>query len=162
MAVSTAGRSVTVHRVETHASSQWALLVLRVVLGVIFLIHGGQKAFGWFGGPGMPGAVGMMGHMGVPPFLAYVAVYTELIGGILLVVGLLSRIAAIGIAIDMVVAIALVHGKNGFFNTPPNLGFEYNLALIAMCVAVLIGGPGALGLADEVAPFIKRPESEYK
>lgn len=131
------------------AATDWALLVLRFALGIIFFAHGAQKAFGWFGGPGMDGAIGFMGQMGIPTPMVYVAVYTELLGSLALLFGVFSRIAAVGLIVNMLVAIAKVHFANGFFmGGSSGPGYEFNLALIAMSLAVLISGPGRLAITD--------------
>ena len=131
------------------ASTDWALLVLRVALGSVFVLHGGQKAFGWFGGPGLEGATQFMGQMGIPAPMAYVAIFTELFGGAALILGVLSRLASAGLIVTMLVAIAKVHFANGFFiGGKEGPGFEFNFALIAMSLAVLIAGPGRLAIGD--------------
>jgi putative oxidoreductase len=130
-------------------ATAWGLFIVRFGLGIIFLIHGAQQTFGLWGGAPLGESAAKMTHMGVPLFLAYISILTQLLGGGALVLGIFSRIAAIGLIIDMSVAIAMVHWKNGFFITSPTgPGFEFNLALIMMALAVLIAGPGAAGLAD--------------
>jgi putative oxidoreductase len=130
------------------------LFVLRLALGVIFIAHGGQKLFGLFGGPGLAATVDTFDKfLGIPVPLAYLAVFTEFFGGVALVVGLLSRLAGLGLAVTMVVATFKAHLANGFFLTsgqPPysTIGYEYNLALFAMALAVVFTGPGRLALSD--------------
>ena len=128
----------------------WSLLVVRLGLGVIFLAHGSQKVLGWFGGPGLGATVKMFRGMGVPPAAAVLAAFIEFLGGLGMIVGLLARPAAVGIIVIMLVAIAKVHGQHGFFlnlGVPgKGPGFEFNLALIAMALAILIGGAGILSL----------------
>jgi putative oxidoreductase len=129
------------------STADWAPLVIRIALGIIFIAHGSQKLFGAFGGHGMSGTVGMMQSLGVHPavFFAWIVTLVEFLGGIGILIGLLTSIASLLIAIDMVVAIATVHGKNGFFlGQPP--GYEYNIALIAMAVALILSGAGALSV----------------
>ncbi|KAB2836491.1 DoxX family protein [bacterium] len=121
-----------------------ALSLVRVALGFIFFMHGAHKALGWFGGPGLEATLGMMTKNGMPAALAYMVIFGELLGGIALMAGFLSRFAALGIAVIMAGAIFTVHGKNGFFLQ--NQGFEYNLALISMALAVIVGGGGCLAL----------------
>lgn len=122
-------------------SVAWAPLVLRVAVGTIFIGHGAQKLFGAFGGPGMPGIIAGFAHSGIHPavFWAWVVSLVEFFGGLGLFFGLLTSLSAIGLIVDMIVAVALVHGKNGFFLPR---GFEYNFALIAMMIAILLSGAG--------------------
>lgn len=117
----------------------WALLVARVIVGVIFIAHGSQKLFGAFGGPGLAGVVKMLGPVG------YLVTVDEFFGGLGLLVGVLSRFSAFWLIVDMIGAIALVHGRNGFFlGAKP--GFEYSLALIGLLAAILLAGPGRFSL----------------
>lgn len=120
-----------------------ALLVLRVVLGTIFLAHGAQKLFGAFGGPGLKGTAGFFEQIGIKPgsVMAPLAALSEFGGGLLVLVGLLTPLGALAIAGTMVVAIAKVHGKNGFF--AENGGYEYNLALIGVAATLVLAGAGA-------------------
>lgn len=128
----------------------WSLLVVRLGLGVIFFAHGSQKVLGWFGGHGLGGTIKMFQGMGVPRAAATIAAFIEFLGGCAMLVGLLARPAALGIIILMLAAIAKVHAKHGFFlnmGVPgKGPGFEFNFALIAMALAVLIGGAGALSV----------------
>jgi len=157
MATMTADQVRPRARQASISPTKWGVFVLRFVLGVIFFMHGGQKVFGWFGGPGLADSVAGMGHMGLIAPLAYISIYTEFVGGILLIIGFLTRIAALGILIDMVVAVAMVHFKNGFFMQGGNgLGYEYNLALIGMSFALFLTGPGALAIGDLEKWILKR------
>jgi putative oxidoreductase len=128
------------------------LLIVRVFLGIIFFAHGSQKVFGWFGGPGLRGTIAYFKQgLGVPPPLTVLAALTEFLGGVAMIVGLLVRPAAVGLIIVMLVAIATVHWKHGFFvnwalEPGKGHGFEMNFALIGMALAVLIGGAGAYSL----------------
>ena len=97
-------------------NNDWVLLVVRLVLGGLFFIHGSQKALGWFGGHGFSGTMNSFEQgLGVPPALAFLAIAAEFAGGAALVIGLLGRIDALGIICVMAVAIAEVHFKNGLF-----------------------------------------------
>src|SRR5271166_14643 len=125
------------------------LTIVRLVLGVTFFAHGAQKMLGWFGGYGFQGTMGFFTQqMGIPAPLAFLAICAEFFGGLGLIVGLLSRIAAFGIMVNMLVAIATVHYANGLFmnwaGTQKGEGFEYHLLVIAMCLTILIKGAGAL------------------
>src|SRR3981189_1614095 len=93
-----------------------ATAILRLVLGVVFLAHGAQKMLGWFGGFGFSGTMGFFtGPMHIPALFAFLAIAAEFFGGLGLILGFLTRIAAFGIAATMLVAIAFVHGPFGFF-----------------------------------------------
>src|SRR5262245_50014446 len=91
------------------------LLVLRLVPGVVFFAHGAQKMLGLFGGPGLSTTMQLFAAQGVPSVLAFLAISAEFFGGIGLIVGLLGRIAALGIMTNMAVAIAMVHWPFGIF-----------------------------------------------
>ena len=141
----------------TYASK--SLFIVRVVLGVIFFAHGAQKVFGWFGGPGLRGVIGYFKQsLGIPAPLTVLAALTEFLGGVAMIVGFLVRPAAVGLIIVMVVAIAQVHWRNGFFlnwalEPGKAHGYEMNLALIAMALAVLVGGAGILSIDRLISPW---------
>ncbi len=122
-----------------------SLLVIRLALGTIFIAHGAQKVFGAFGGPGIAGVTGMVTALGFHPPLvwSYALALTEFLGGIGILLGLLTRLAGIGIIVVMSVAIATVHGPSGFFLPK---GFEFNIALIAMALSLVISGAGMFSL----------------
>jgi putative oxidoreductase len=130
----------------------WSLLIVRVVLGVIFFAHGAQKVFGCFGGPGLKGTIAYFKQaMGIPAGATVLAALIECFGGLAMLAGLLVRPAALGLVVVMLVAVAKVHWKNGFFlnmsMTPgKGHGYEFNLALIGMALAVLVGGAGRYSL----------------
>ena len=140
----------------TYAS--WSHLVVRVALGVVFFAHGAQKTFGWFGGHGLSATIGGFRQMNVPPAATALAAFIECFGGLALIIGVLARPAALGLILVMLVAIAKVHGKHGFFlnfaMTPgKGHGYEFTLALIAMALSILIGGAGALSIDRLIAAF---------
>jgi putative oxidoreductase len=127
-----------------------ALLVARVVVGVIFAMHGAQK-LGLFGGPGLEGLAKAPAEGGMGP-LAYPVTIGEFFGGLGLIFGFLSRFSAASLIVIMAGAIYMVHGQNGFFlgHGPESKlmesGFEYNLALIGLLAPILIAGPGGLSI----------------
>jgi len=131
-------------------SNDVALTMLRVVLGVVFFAHGAQKMLGWFGGFGFHGTVGAFTQMGMPAAMAYLIICTEFFGGLGLIFGLLTRIAAFGIGGLMIGAIFMVHLPNGFFmnwmGTQKGEGFEYHLLALAVAIPIMIRGAGALSV----------------
>ena len=133
------------------------LLVLRVVIGLIVAAHGAQKLFGWWGGPGMAGWTAAMTRMRIRPAApwAWLSVLAELLGGIGLALGLLTPLPSFGIVAAMLVAIALVHWPNGFWNG--KRGYEFNLSLMAAAVAVALTGPGAYSLDSALGIHLPEP-----
>ncbi len=132
-------------------SPSWAITFVRVTLGVIFFAHGAQKVLGWFGGYGLKGTTAYFTSTGLPIVVAYAVCFFEFLGGVGLMLGLLTRLAALAVIIVMVGAIAKVHWRHGLFInwelTPgKGHGFEANLAYIAMALACVIAGGGALSL----------------
>lgn len=127
------------------------LLIARVVLGIVMFAHGAQKALGWFGGPGFGPTLGFFGqNLGVPAPLAMLAIAAEFLGGAGLIAGLLGRVGAIGIAVNMIVAVFTVHMRNGFFmnwsGAAKGEGFEYHLLALALAVLIAVRGSGAWSL----------------
>ena len=127
------------------------MTVLRLVLGVVFFAHGSQKMLGWFGGYGFTGTMGFFTHMmHIPAPLAFLAICAEFFGGLGLIVGLFTRIAAFGITVNMLVAIFMVHLPNGFFmnwsGQQKGEGYEYHLLVLAMTIALMIRGGGAFSI----------------
>ena len=120
----------------------WAILVLRLGLGIMFMAHGLQKAFGLFGGPGIGGFSEMLSGLGFKQsvFWAYLAAYTELIGGLFITLGLFTRGAAFMLLIFILVAAIKVHLGKGFFLQQG--GFEYTYIIACMCLALILMGAG--------------------
>ncbi|MGV6808111.1 MAG: DoxX family protein [bacterium] len=121
-------------------------LPLRLGAGIIFAAHGAQKLFGWFGGYGLEGTGGWMESIGLAPgvLMAALAGSAEFFGGLLLIVGLLVRPAALALAGTMVVAIGAVHIDNGLFMS--NNGYEFGLALLVISITLILRGGGSLSL----------------
>lgn len=133
----------------TATENNFAITVLRLVLGVVFFAHGAQKMLGWFGGYGFSGTMHFFETgMHIPAFFAFLAICAEFFGGLGLIVGLLTRVAAFGIFVNMLVAIAMVHGGNGFFmnwsGTKKGEGYEYHLLVLAMTFFLMAKGAGAV------------------
>src|SRR4029453_12501590 len=134
-----------------HTHVDWSLTWLRIVAGSVMFAHGAQKALGWYGGNGFDASLQGLTSMGIPAPLALVAIFTEFFGAIALMAGLLGRIAAPGIAIELISAVLLVPLRNGFFmnwtGAAAGEGFEYHILLIGAALPVIVRGSGAWSLA---------------
>ena len=118
------------------------------MLGVIFFAHGAQKVLGGFGGYGFSGTMGFFtGVLHIPAVFAFLAVAAEFFGGLGLIFRLFTRVAAFGVLCNMIMAIAMVHGRFGFWmnwtGTQKGEGFEYHFLLIATSAFLMIRGAGA-------------------
>jgi putative oxidoreductase len=127
------------------------LAICRLVLGIIFFIHGSQLTLGWFGGYGFSGTMHFFTtQLGIPAIFAAIAILAQFLGGIGLVVGLLSRIAAFGIACVMLIAIIKIHFAMGFFmnwyGAQKGEGYEYHLLVLAICLLIMVKGAGAFSI----------------
>lgn len=120
----------------------WSALALRIPVGIIFVAHGAQKLFGWFGGYGLEGTGQWMDSIGLSPgyLMALLAGGTEFLGGLALIIGLLVRPAGAALAFAMLIAIFSVHFQNGLFMS--NNGYEFGLVLLAASVSLLFSGAG--------------------
>jgi putative oxidoreductase len=123
----------------------YGLLLLRVVVGGTVFAHGAQKLFGWFGGHGLRGTAGFFESLGwrLPLLMAFMAGLGET-SGLAFAAGILTPLAALGIAVVTLNAILVVHWKNGFFNGDG--GFEFPLTIATVAVAVAATGPGRFSL----------------
>ncbi len=133
-------------------------MLLRLTLAAVFFPHGAQKVLGWFGGYGLAGTWGFFTQkMGIPGFLAALDFAAEFLGPIVLFFGFLTRVAAFGIFCVMATVVWMIHFKVGFFmnwmGTMPagNEGFEFHLLAIALCIAVMARGGGALSIDGAIA-----------
>lgn len=121
---------------------------MRLVLGIVFFAHGAQKVLGWWGGFGYSGTMNAFTNMmHIPAPLAFLAIMAEFLGGLGLLVGLLARVAAFGIGVNMLVAVLMIHRHVGFFmnwyGNQQGEGWEYHLLAIALAVVILVRGAGA-------------------
>jgi len=129
-----------------------SLLVARLAAGLVILPHGAQKALGMFGGAGISGTLDFFqSNLGIPAAATILAIAAEFLGGLGLVFGFLARLSALGVGAVMVVAVVKVHGDHGFFmnwygTAGKGQGYEYHILMIGLCLAVLIGGAGALSV----------------
>lgn len=123
-----------------------ASLAMRLPVGIIFIVHGAQKLFGWFGGYGLEGTGQWMASIGLAPgeLMALMAGGAEFFGGIALILGLLTRFTGIVLAITMVVAITAVHWSHGLLMS--NNGYEFALSLLAASIALFFTGGGRYSL----------------
>ena len=119
-------------------AQELGIAVLRIVVGIVFLVHGAQKLFVIGVGP----VAHMFGGIGIPlpQVSAIVVTLVEFAGGIALILGVVTRWAAVLLAIDMAVAVGKVHLHGGFFLPR---GYEFALTLLAACVALALAGPGS-------------------
>jgi putative oxidoreductase len=145
-------------------TNDWVLTIARIVLGVVFFMHGSQKVLGWFGGHGFTAAMAaFIQNMGIPTPLAFLAIAAEFGGGIALIIGLLGRVGAFGILCNMVVAIAMIHRHFGFFMNWTGVprageGYEYHLLAIALALVILVKGSGALSIDRLLTPAQSAPQ----
>ncbi len=134
-------------------------LVARLTLGVVMFPHGAQKVLGWFGGYGFSGTMGFFTEqMGIPAVFAFLAILAEFAGALGLITGLLSRVAAFGIASVMTVAIFMGHSANGFFmnwyGNQKGEGYEYHLLAIGLALIVMIRGGGKFSVDQKLSEKI--------
>jgi putative oxidoreductase len=128
-----------------------ATSILRLVLGVVFFAHGAQKMLGWFGGFGFRGTMGFFTGMAhIPAPLAFLAIAAEFFGGIGLILGFFTRVAAFGIGVNMLVAILTVHFPFGFFmnwaGSQKGEGYEFHLLVLGIVAFLMIQGAGAFSV----------------
>jgi putative oxidoreductase len=136
--------------------NDWYLTVLRLAAGIMILPHGLQKTFGLFGGPGFSKMMaGFTQGAHIPVVFAFLAIMAEFLGGIGLILGLLTRIAAFGIACNMLVAVVMIHQHFGFFmnwaGNQKGEGFEYHLLATAITVMLMVKGGGALSVDGAIS-----------
>lgn len=137
------------------SAPSFAPLALRIPIGIILMAHGSQKLFGWFGGYGLEGTGQWMASIGLTPgyLMALMAGSSEFFGGLLLIIGLLTRPTALVLSFTMVVAIFSVHIGNGLFLS--NNGYEFGLALLAATASLAVSGAGKLSADNLLAARLK-------
>ena len=139
------------------SNSGFETLILRIPVGIIFMAHGAQKLFGWFGGYGLVGTGQWMESIGLGPgvLMAFLAGSAEFFGGLFILLGLLTRPAAILAAFTMVVAIFSVHFENGLFMS--NNGYEFGLVLLAASASLAVSGAGKVSFDNRIASRLGYP-----
>jgi putative oxidoreductase len=143
-------------------TNSFAPTLARLTLGIVFFPHGAQKVLGWFGGYGLSGTFhAFTQQMHIPAVFAALAIAAEFLGSLGLITGFLTRIAALGIAVNMVVAVAMVHHANGFFmnwyGNQKGEGFEYHLLAIGLALIVMIYGAGKVSVDSAIAkPAVRK------
>jgi len=130
-----------------HTDDSTTHLILRVMLGLVFFFHGGQKLLGWFGGHGFDATMGFFtDKMGIPALIAFLVIIGESFGALGLITGFLTRLSAAGVACIMLGAIAMVNWNNGIFmnwtGQQAGEGFEYHLLALAIAIPLILYGGG--------------------
>ena len=115
-------------------------LLLRLTLGLAFFLHGAQKVFGWFGGSGLEKWSEYLSTKNFPKSVAYISAFVEMIAGIFLIAGVLTKASALSMVIFMLFAVWIAHFDKGYFSQKG--GFEYQLLIIISCVVLIILGGG--------------------
>ena len=128
-------------------NNSFAPTLARLTLGIVMFPHGAQKVLGWFGGYGFHGTMNFFTEqMHIPTLFAVLAIAAEFLGSLGLITGFLSRVAALGIAVNMLVAVKMVHASNGFFinwyGTQKGEGYEYHILAVGLALIVIIYGAG--------------------
>jgi putative oxidoreductase len=146
---------MTTNSLTTNKLLPYGLTLIRVIVGIVFLAHGSQKLFAY----GIGGVAAGMGQLGLPlPLVsATLVTATEFLGGLALILGLGTRLAAAPIAFAMLIAVTVAHGAGGFFLPT---GFEYALTLLVLNVALILTGPGAFALDNVIgaASALRTPD----
>ena len=136
----------TLIKTENH----WLPTLLRLGLGIVMFAHGAQKMLGWWGGGGFETTMSGFGQMGIPAVFGFLAIAAEFFGGLGLIVGFLTRIAAFGVACNMLVAAVMVHAPHGLFldwsGAQDGHGVEFHILALALSVAVMRLGAGAVSV----------------
>ena len=135
--------------------------VLRLLLGIVIFPHGAQKLLGWFGGGGFTSSMRWFeSSFHIPTIFALLAILAESVGAVALIAGFFTRVAALAVSVNMLVAVALVHGKVGFFmnwgGNAKGEGFEYHILVVAIGIALMFMGGGRWSVDGVIARKLKR------
>ena len=126
-------------------------LFLRFSLGIVMFFHGAQKALGWFGGPGYEKTIEIFTtQYGFSAVVAILIIGVEFIGSIGLIIGFLTRLAALGIAVNIGICAIMNHVQHGFFmnwfGKQIGEGYEYHILVVGICFALIVKGAGTLSI----------------
>jgi putative oxidoreductase len=137
-----------VFRKLVQSNHDWTLTLLRLAAGIMIFPHGLQKTFGWFGGAGFSRQMaGFTQGLHIPDAFAFLAIMAEFLGGLGLLLGALTRIAAFGVACNMIMAVYYLHWRNGLFmnwsGQQQGEGFEFHLLAVAILIVLIAKGGGA-------------------
>ncbi len=139
-----------------HTDNNSSQLFLRLTLGVVMFPHGAQKVFGWFGGAGFYKTIQLFSDAGINPAMTILLMVVELIGSLLLIFGIFTRIWALGIGVTITVCMFANHIQNGFFmnwlGQQQGEGYEYHLLVIGISLVLLIKGGGMLSVDQKYTP----------
>jgi putative oxidoreductase len=143
-----------------HTDNDIVPLILRVILGFVFYFHGMQKLSTMYGGYGFAGTLGFFtSKLGIPAVFAFLAIMAEGLGWAGLISGFLTRVAALGITVNMIVAVYMLHWQNGifmnWFGNQKGEGFEYHLLAIAIGIALIIKGGGKWSVDQAIEQKLK-------
>lgn len=136
-------RGVSVDRTGVTFLPRWGLVPIRIAVGIVFLMHGGQKAFVF----GLAGTADIMAKLGLPfaVLCAAIVIVVELLGGMSILIGLFTRLFGALLAFEMVVAIVVARLHGGFFAP---YGYEFEMTLLAACLTFAITGPGSVSVEE--------------
>ncbi len=141
-------------------TNNWGAFIARLFLGVVILPHGFQKLLGAFGGYGFSATVEYFSSTGIPEVIGVLIVLGESFGALFLILGLISRLCAAGIAIIMLGAILMVHGQHGFFmnwfGAQAGEGFEYHLLALGLSLVIIVSGGGKWALDSALGDILKQ------
>ncbi|NBB22993.1 DoxX family membrane protein [Runella sp. CRIBMP] len=131
-------------------TENWGATAIRFALGIVLFSHGAQSMLGWFGGFGLQSTIEFLSaNMGLPALIGYAVICIQFFGSLMLVTGLLTRVAALGV-FGIFIGMATYHFDYGFYmnwsGTNAGEGFEYHILVLAMCVMLFISGGGALSV----------------
>jgi len=145
-----AGRGGIMLRKLMNTQNEYSVALARIAFGVVFFAHGAQKMLGWFGGSGFSATISGFAKFGMPTAVALFAIFVEFFGSLSLLLGLLSRVAALAIIIEMIGAVLTVHIHNGFFmnwmGNQKGEGFEYHIIAVTLAFLILVQGAGAVSI----------------